>query len=222
VVASSLDLDARSVDVHLRNLREAGLISKEKRGRGAARVTAVDAAALLVAVMGSQFVKDTIRTYRDFGLLKRKDRRVTLSDGESRLRSAFQKKLPLSESSDRETVLDVLSAVLASDLREESFFREKGFFPEIRPEDFTKRGGHSRTEYEPFLSVRFFAPSKGVAVEWGGSPLFRDARQYGDFPAGAGERRWDLRLPASHSGMVTVRSIGLPAAAFISAALRSN
>lgn len=212
VIASSLDLDARSVDVHLRNLREAGLISKEKRGRGAAQVTAADAAALLVAVMGSQFVKDTVRTHEDYGQLKLKDRRLSLHRGNTRLKAAFKERLPIGNPKSSQTLLDVLSAILGS-------LDDRSFFPYLSPEDFTKRE-LARTRYEPFLWIRFFAPIKAVTVEWGGYPVFSDARLYGDFPA----RRegWDSRMLGSQFRMITMRSVGLVSAANIAKALRTE
>lgn len=221
-VASCLNMDARSVDVHLRNLREAGLISKEKRGRGAAQVTAADAAALLVVATASPFVKDTVSTYKEYGLLRLRDRRVTLGDGRSSLRSVFRRKLPLGDPpSSGQTVLDVLSAILDSDLSEESRFRGGGFFPGIRPEDFTKSSRHGSRDYEPFVVARFFAPFRVVMVEWGGSPIFRDARRYGEFPPGFGDPRDVLRL-GLHPGRVTTWSFGLPAAERISKALKDS
>lgn len=222
-VASSLDLDVRSVDVHLRNLREAGYISKLKRGRGAAQVTAADAAALLVAATASPFVKDTVSTYKEYGLLRLGDRRLTLGDGRGKLRSAFRRKLPLPDPPASQTVLDVLSAVIAFDLGGEGGSRGV-FFPEINFQDFPRYSELARRatwDYEPFIVARFFAPFRAVTVEWGGSPFFREARRYGQFPSGFGDARRAMRL-GSHQGRVTVWSIGLPAIASISKALRSD
>ena len=57
-----------TIVVHDRNLVVAGLRSKSGRGNSAARMTARDAAHLLVAILGSSHVKDsaeTVRRYRE-------------------------------------------------------------------------------------------------------------------------------------------------------------
>lgn len=53
-----------TVETHLRNLREAGLISRSGRGPSAAPMRVSDAIALLFAVLGSAWVKDSEQTYR--------------------------------------------------------------------------------------------------------------------------------------------------------------
>jgi hypothetical protein len=63
-----------TIVLHDRNLVVAGLRSKSGRGNSAARMTARDAAHLLVAVLGSSHVKDsaeTVRRYRETRLHKR-------------------------------------------------------------------------------------------------------------------------------------------------------
>jgi len=66
-VADALHVPEPTVAVHDRNLRTAGLRSKSGRGRGAAKVTARDAASLLVAVLGSEQVKDSADAVRRYG-----------------------------------------------------------------------------------------------------------------------------------------------------------
>lgn len=56
-MAAVLGVPPATVTVHDRNLVMAGLRSKHGRGRGAARVTAADAANLLTAMLGSPQVK---------------------------------------------------------------------------------------------------------------------------------------------------------------------
>jgi hypothetical protein len=63
-----LGIAERTIVLHDRNLVVAGLRSKSGRGTSAARMTARDAAHLLVAVLGSSHVKDsaeTVRRYRE-------------------------------------------------------------------------------------------------------------------------------------------------------------
>jgi hypothetical protein len=54
----------------LRNIRRAGLISFKGRGRGAAAMTTLDAARLLITAAGSHFVKDSLETIEEFGSLQ--------------------------------------------------------------------------------------------------------------------------------------------------------
>jgi hypothetical protein len=63
-----LGIAEATIVLHDRNLVVAGLRSKSGRGNSAARMTARDAAHLLVAVLGSSHVKDsaeTVRRYRE-------------------------------------------------------------------------------------------------------------------------------------------------------------
>jgi hypothetical protein len=55
-----------TIVLHDRNLVVAGLRSKSGRGNSAARMTARDAAHLLVAVLGSSHVKDSAETVRRY------------------------------------------------------------------------------------------------------------------------------------------------------------
>lgn len=61
-----LGIAAATIVQHDRNLVVAGLRSKSGRGNSAARMTARDAAHLLVAVLGSSHVKDSAETVRRF------------------------------------------------------------------------------------------------------------------------------------------------------------
>ncbi|WP_271585644.1 hypothetical protein [Bradyrhizobium sp. CCBAU 45389] len=69
VVAGALGLPPRTVVQHLRNLQKAELISFKGYGRGAAHMSPHDAARLLIAAAGSDFVKDSLTTLRGFGAL---------------------------------------------------------------------------------------------------------------------------------------------------------
>jgi hypothetical protein len=65
-VALALDVPEETVVQHDRNLVVAGLRTKGGRGRSAAKVTPLDAARLIVAVLGSLRTKDTVATVRAF------------------------------------------------------------------------------------------------------------------------------------------------------------
>jgi hypothetical protein len=65
-VSELLGISEASVVQHDRNLVVAGLRSKSGRGSSAARMTARDAAHLLVAVLGSHHVKDSVQSVRGY------------------------------------------------------------------------------------------------------------------------------------------------------------
>jgi hypothetical protein len=68
VLASMLGVPEVTVTQHDRNLVAAGLRTKGGRGRSAAKVTPRDAAHLLIAVMGSELIKDStiaVRRYQE-------------------------------------------------------------------------------------------------------------------------------------------------------------
>jgi hypothetical protein len=66
-VAAAFGVSEASVAVHDRNLLLGGLRTAGGRGRGAAQVTATDAATLLIAVAGSRNVKDSVKTVNTHG-----------------------------------------------------------------------------------------------------------------------------------------------------------
>lgn len=72
-MADSLGIPAETVTNYDRVLSENGLRSKSGRGRGAAKVTAADAANLLIAIVGSPIagasVKEAANTCRTYGSL---------------------------------------------------------------------------------------------------------------------------------------------------------
>src|SRR5271155_3883096 len=65
-VSDLLGISEPTIVQHDRNLVVAGLRSKSGRGTSAARVTPRDAARLLVAVLGSHHVKDSVQTVRRY------------------------------------------------------------------------------------------------------------------------------------------------------------
>lgn len=67
IMAAVLGIPQATVVVHDRNLVSAGLRSKGGRGRGAAQVTARDAASLLAAILGSSQVRSSASTVSRLG-----------------------------------------------------------------------------------------------------------------------------------------------------------
>lgn len=69
ITSKALRVSAVSVLVYYRELRSAGLVSKSGRGVSASHMTALDAARLLIAMMGARIAKevpDTVRTVGQF------------------------------------------------------------------------------------------------------------------------------------------------------------
>ena len=97
VLANALGLSSQkqleAVNVHLRNLREAGLITKAKRGRGAAEIGVEDAANLLIAVAGSPHVKDSVSTVKRYGSLLQDPLSLTVR-GQKNLQETFSEYPP--------------------------------------------------------------------------------------------------------------------------------
>ena len=73
-MAKALGIPAETVTNYDRVLSENGMRSKSGRGRGAAKVTAIDAANLLIAILGSPVagasVKEAANTCRTYGSLR--------------------------------------------------------------------------------------------------------------------------------------------------------
>lgn len=70
-VAKALGLSFEHTREHLRNLRRVeGIITFKGYGRGAAMMTTLDAARLLIAAAGSSFAKDSLETLKGFGKLQ--------------------------------------------------------------------------------------------------------------------------------------------------------
>src|SRR3981081_1010117 len=69
-MAEALGIPFETTRAHLRNIRRAGMISFKGHGRGAAAMTTLDAARLLLAAAGSSFVQDSVATLEEFGSLE--------------------------------------------------------------------------------------------------------------------------------------------------------
>jgi hypothetical protein len=66
-MADVLGVPKTTSRVHDRHLAIAGLRSMHGRGRGAAKVTSRDAASLLIAILGSATLEDSVRTVERYG-----------------------------------------------------------------------------------------------------------------------------------------------------------
>ena len=70
VTAEALGISFETTREHLRHIRRAELITFKGHGRGAAAMTTLDAARLLIAAAGSSFAKDSVKTLEEFGGLQ--------------------------------------------------------------------------------------------------------------------------------------------------------
>jgi hypothetical protein len=219
VVAEALGIgdQGQTVDVHLRNLREADLMSKAKRGRGAAHVNAADAANLIIAIAGSMLVKDTVSTVQKYGPLKPDPNAASLQfkQGRQRLSQRFIDRLPLlrlkadhSFSHAIETTLEALA--------------DTTFFPEPTLDDFTAWSRPNQSEYEYYISIRFYLSWAAISFDYGARALFHVSQLYGAPPLEDKRQLWDCRKLAVSLNMVTSRSVGLPSLTKIASALREN
>lgn len=77
-----LDIPAETLTVHDRNLAEVGIRKRAKSGRGSGgnRVTAEDAASLIVAAIASPKVKDSASTVRSLNSYVRQISRLLVTD----------------------------------------------------------------------------------------------------------------------------------------------
>lgn len=67
ITAKALRTPEVSVLLHYRELRKDGLVHKSGRGRSAAHVTAMDAARLLIAIMGARIVREACEAVQTIG-----------------------------------------------------------------------------------------------------------------------------------------------------------
>jgi hypothetical protein len=105
-VSALLGISEPTIVQHDRNLVVAGLRSKSGRGTSAARMTPRDAAHLLVAVLGSHYVKDSAQTVRSYGETRL---HKTMSEGYGHSSVAALINLPRGHS-----FVDTLEALIAA------------------------------------------------------------------------------------------------------------
>lgn len=103
-VAELFRLPANAVDYPWRVLREAGLVTKGGRGPSAAKVTATDAALLLIAVAGPLPAADVVTAVRRYA-----DLPIQAWPGE-----AVESPVALTDVAEAKTFLDALSGLIVS------------------------------------------------------------------------------------------------------------
>jgi hypothetical protein len=69
-IASAFGLPDKTVLLYLKHIRAKGVITFKGYGRGAAEMTAADAAALIIAVAGGIYAPNAATTYSDFAHLR--------------------------------------------------------------------------------------------------------------------------------------------------------
>jgi hypothetical protein len=182
------------IDVHLRNLREAGLITKAKTGRGAAEMGPKDAVNLLIAVAASELVKDSVESVSKYGSLTADPGSFSIHGGAELL----QFDLPLVRLPDGHTFAEAACRILSL-LSAESFYGD---------DLFRHLGGWRRAPDDPeYLFVRFFLPFKAVSVVYGVRNKFQISMLYGSLPVRDARASWDLRSLNADGRLLTVRVV---------------
>jgi hypothetical protein len=177
VVAEAFGLSdqLQMVDVHLRNLRESGLIAKAKRGRGAAEVGPDDASNLIIALAGSAYVKDSVIAVEKFGSLTPDPASFTIL-GERKLERRFYgyPGLGLRLDQNFSNAIQETLRLLCSDR----------FFPEPRWDAPKQR---------QYISVRFYLPYAAASIHFGFERYYHFNLTYGSLPLPEPRSAWDLR-----------------------------
>jgi hypothetical protein len=178
VVADALGYSGhlQMVDVHLRNLREAGLMSKAKRGRGAAEIGPADAANLLVAVAGSAYVKDSVSAVQKYGLLEADPKSYTVH-GWKKLAANFYGSpgLVLSEHTNFSEALSETLVLIS-----------KGRF---FPEPSGRLTDRHRREY---ISIRLYWPFAAASIHFGFDRQYEVHQLFGSLPLRDGRTAWNV------------------------------
>jgi hypothetical protein len=195
-VAAALGMSDRleQVDVHLRNLREAGLVLKAKRGGGAANLGVADAVNLLVAIAGAELVKDSAKAVQRYGRLHANPASVTVH-GRRDLPVAT---LPLLDLPPEHGFLEALGRLLTL-LGGERFLAE-----EVHQEFSRRRGRRIAHEY---VFVRFFCPYDAAAIHYGALRRFHVQLLYGSLPLDDPRGAWDLRNLRADGRLLTVKIV---------------
>jgi hypothetical protein len=178
VVADALGLSAQiqMVDVHLRNLREAGLISKAKRGRGAAEVGPTDAANMLIAVAGSAYVKESVGTVEKYGSLE-VDPSALAFHGWKNLQAHFYGHQGW-VFAEHTKFSQALSRILV-------LISEGRFFSETSD----RLADRQRREY---ISVRLYWPFAAASIHYGFDRQYEVHQLFGALPLRDGRTAWNV------------------------------
>lgn len=195
-VAEALGLadQIEKIDVHLRNLREAKLITKAKTGRGAAEMGPKDAVNLLIAVAASELVKDSAESVSAYGSLAVDPSSFSIHGGSELL----QFDLPLVRLPQGHTFAEAACRILSL-LSGESFYGD----------DLFRHFGawrHFPDEAE-YLFVRFFLPFKAASIVYGVRSKFQISMLYGSLPVRDARASWDLRSSNADGRLLTVRVV---------------
>jgi len=183
-----------TIDVHLRNLREANLIAKAKRGRGAAEVGPADAAHLILAVAGSVYVKDSVKSVRTFGELSPDIESITVLRSKN-LRERFSETAGFELPSGKTFGL-ALQRVLS--------LAAKGELLAI------PRYGRDRRD-RTYLSMRLYHPYEAASLHFGVNGMYDVNQTYGKLPLSDPRNAWDLRAFRCEGQLLSVRVIDLTA-----------
>jgi hypothetical protein len=136
-VANVLGLPQATVALHMRNIREAGLITQGGRGRSAAKMTAADAGHLLIASVGSLSPKDSVEVVEKYA-------------GRKTRRSHWEAGLvpKMDQLSRNHTFVEALTATIESAVADEISLKDK-----------------NETDFEAILFTLFW-PWHGVRIQF--------------------------------------------------------
>lgn len=195
-IAEALGLvdQIEKVDVHLRNLREAGLITKGKTGRGAAEMGPNDAINLLIAVAASELVKDSVSSVKEFGALAADPKSFSIHGGAELLKFNLPLVRLAERHSFREAACEILSLLAAGAFYGADLYRHLSGWRRI-PDD---------AEY---LFIRFFLPFKAVSIVYGLRRRLQISMLYGALPISDERASWDLRSVHAEGRLLTVRIV---------------
>ena len=207
VTAEILGIPEPTVILADRFLSEAGLRSKSGRGRGAARVTADDAANLLIALSGSPYPKDAVQNVVEYAALPVDDMR----DSDGRAETWTLVSLPIKRLQDlpanqsfRDTLVALLEAASEDELREAIA---------AVPEQDMGNGRKVPAAMFINITVAMFGPDPGALIEISGLG-FRNEARYGvvhenldDFLEWSMRHNGDQRRRISF-GLKTITAIG--------------
>jgi hypothetical protein len=204
IVAEAFGLSdqLQMVDVHLRNLREAGLIAKAKRGRGAAEVGPDDASNLIIALAGSAYVKDSVMAVEKLGSLTADPASFTIL-GERNLESRYYG-LPGLELRRDHSFADAIQETLR-------LLCSDSFFPESR------RGASKQRQY---ISMRFYLPYRAASIHFGVERQYHFNQTYGSLPVPEPRSAWDLRAFRCNGQLLNVSVVDLDALSTIAEIFR--
>ena len=195
VVAEAFGLSdqLQMVDVHLRNLREAGLIAKAKRGRGAAEVGPDDASNLIIALAGSAYVKDSVMAVEKLGSLTPDPASFTIL-GERNLERRFSG-LPGLELGRAHSFADAIQQTLR-------LLACDSFFPEPR---------WAASKERQYISMRFYLPYAAASIHFGFERQYHFNQTYGSLPLPEPRSSWDLRAFRCNGQLLNLRVVDLDA-----------